>query len=72
MMIFFIESFRIYLAFLLYWLIFQYHRLVINCFHQVFMTSIGMLLKKRNTEIERDNLRICVFVCMFVYEYTNI
>lgn len=68
------EYFTVCLAFLLYWLIFQYHRVVINCFHQVFMTSIGMRLKQRNIEIERNrnNLRICVFVCMFVYEYTNI
>ena len=28
--------------------------------------------ERRDWERQRNNLRICVFVCMFVYEYTNI
>lgn len=71
------EYFTIFLAFLLYWLRFQHHKIVINCLHQVFVTSIGMLLKQRDRQREKERdpskyLCICVSVCICMYVYSHI
>lgn len=70
------EYFTIFLAFLLYWLRFQHHKIVINCLHQVFVTSVGMLLKQRDRQREKERdpskyLCICLYmyVCILTHMY---